>query len=130
MASEDERANGVQPGPTRDPQSWQVGMYQIQGFKARTPVETQSPEMLKPGTLEAVIVENLEGANWWGIVVESKGIRYSIQLGGNSGGVQSQTGDVESVGNRVRVSYRTKRMKTDGSYFLDATRVVQIRDKR
>jgi len=52
--------------------------------------------------------------------------RNSLQhiLGGNSGGVRSQVGDVETIGNRVRVSYKTKRRETNGSYFLDATRTV------
>lgn len=127
MEGGDERANGVKSGPTADPQTWQIGMYLIQGFKTRLQVETQKSEVLSPGTLEGIIVDKLEGANWWGIVVESNGIRYNIQLGGNSGGVKSQIGDVDSIGNRVRVSYKTKRTENDGSYFLDATRVVQIR---
>lgn len=79
--------------------------------------------------LEGVIVEKVEGANWCGIVVEAKGLRYTVQLGGNSGGVKSQNGEVETVGNRVRITYRTKRKENDGSYFLDASRVVQIRSR-
>lgn len=127
MEGGDERGNGVQAGPTRDPQSWQIGMYQIQGFKTRLVLNTQKPEALTRGAVDGVIVDKLEGANWWGIVVESMGVRYNIQLGGNSGGVRSQVGDVETIGNRVRVTYRTKRKENDGSYFLDATRVEQIR---
>lgn len=127
MEGGDERGNGVQAGPTRDPQSWQIGMYQIQGFRTRLGVNIQKPEVLQPGTLDGVIIDKLEGANWWGIVVESKGVRYNIQLGGNSGGVKSQVGAVEKIGNRVRVSYKTKRKENNGSYFLDATRIIQIR---
>jgi hypothetical protein len=107
-------------------------MYQINGFKTRLPIGTQKsevlkPEVLTPGTLEGVILEKVGGASWYGIVVGSKGLRYTVQLGGNSGGVKSQVGDVETVGNRVRVSYKNKRKENDGSYFLDATRVAQIR---
>lgn len=127
MAGGDERRQGVQPDPFGYSQHWVIGMYQIGGFKTRLPTGTQKAGVLTPGILEGVIVEKLEGANWWGIVIESRGIRYSIQLGGNSGGVKSQIGDVETIGNRVRVSYKNKRKENDGSYFLDATRVVQIR---
>lgn len=127
MAGGDERSQGVQPDPFGYSRRWVIGMYQIGGFKTLLPTGTQKPEVLTPGTLEGVIVDKLEGANWWGIVIESKGVRYSIQLGGNSRGIQSQIGDVETIGNRVRVSYKTQRKNNDGSYFLDATRVVQIR---
>jgi hypothetical protein len=127
MEGEDEREGGVQSGPTSEPQSWQIGMYQIQGFKTRLQVDTQKPEVLTPGRIDGVIVDKLEGANWWGIVVESKGVRYNIQLGGNSGGVKSQVGDVEKIGNRVRVFYKMKRKENDGTYFLDATRIEQTR---
>lgn len=127
MGGEDERSRGVQPDPFGYSQHWVIGMYQIGGFKTSLPIGTQKQEVLTPGTLEGVVVEKLEGANWWGVVVESNGLRYSIQLGGNSGGVRSQSGDVETVGNRVRITYKTKRKENDGTYFLDATRIVQVR---
>lgn len=127
MAGGDERRDGVETGPAGDHQTWQIGMYQINGFKTSLPVQVQKPKVLKSGTLEGVIVEKLEGANWWGIVVESQGTKYSIQLGGLSGGVKSQAGDVETVGNHVMITYKGKRKENDGTYFLDATRIVQVK---
>lgn len=124
-----DRFNGVETGPTGDRQTWQVGMYQIEGFKTSLPIKVQQSKVLKSGTIEGIIVEKTEGANWWGIIVESQGVKYSIQLGGLSGGVKSQVGDVEKVGNRVRITYKDKRKENDGTYFLDATRVVQVKKK-
>lgn len=129
MEGGDERRHGVESGPTGDPQTWQIGAYQINGFKTSLPIQVQKPRVLKAGTLEGIIVEKLEGANWWGIVVESQGVRYSVQLGGLSGGVKSQVGNVEKIGNRVRITYKDKRKENDGTYFLDATRIVQVKKK-
>ena len=119
--------NAVQSGPTSDSQTWQIGMYQIKGFKTRLPTENQKPKVLKSGTIEGVIVETIGGANWFGIIVESNGVRYSIQLDGNSGGVNSRVGDVETVGNRVRITYKDIRKENDGTLFLNAIRIIQLK---
>jgi hypothetical protein len=120
---------GVEEGPTGDKQSWRVGLYQIQGFKTRLSVTVQKARILQAGMLEGVVVERTFGASWLGIIVEANGVKYLIQLGGNSGGVGSIVGDVQTVGNRVRVTYRDKQCESSGECSLDATRVVQIRKK-
>jgi hypothetical protein len=127
MAGEDERRNGVETGPTGDSQTWRIGMYQINGFKTSLPVPVQRARVLQSGTLEGIIIENIGGANWTGIIVESQGVKYTVQLDGLSGGVKSQVGNVDTVGNRVRITYRDKRKENDGTYFLDATRIVQVK---
>jgi hypothetical protein len=122
-----DKFNGVQPGPTRDAQTWQIGIYQIGRFKTNLPIQTQKPKVKEAGTIEGVVVETTGGANWFGIIIESGGVKYTIQLDGNSGGVKTRTGDVETVGNRVKVTFTDKEKMPDGSYFLKATSVAQIR---
>lgn len=95
---------------------------------AHSYAQTSRQTLSRSKTIEGVVVEKVEGAQWYGIVIESRGVKYTIQLAGKSGGVKSQVGDVETVGNRVRVSYKSKGRQSDG-YWLDATRVVQVRNK-
>lgn len=90
--------------------------------------QTSRQTLSRSKTIEGVVVEKVEGAQWYGIVIESRGVKYTIQLAGKSGSVKSQVGDVETVGNRVRVSYKGRGRQSDG-YWLDATRVVQVRNK-
>jgi hypothetical protein len=127
MAGGDERRNGVEAAFGGYPQTWKIGMYQINGFKTSLSTPVQNPKVLQPGIIDGVIVQHIEGANWYGIIVESQGVKFTVQLSGLSGGVRSQVGDVETVGNRVRITYKDKRKENDGSYFLDATRVVQLK---
>lgn len=126
---EDERAGGVEAGPTRDSETWQIGLYQISGFRTEDPVQTQTPKVRQAGVIEGIVVEKIGGMNWFGIVIESAGVRYTIQLDGNSGGVETQTGDVETVGNRVRVAFKDKEKRSGGGYFLRATSVVEIKKR-
>ncbi len=118
---------GIEAGATDEAQTWRVGMYQITGIKTQMPVAATPPVNRSAGTIEGTIVETTGGANWFGIIVESSGVKYLIQLDGNSGGVKSTAGDVETVGNRVSITYRNKQTRTDGSYVLEATRIVQIK---
>lgn len=128
MQGSNETRNGVQSGPTGDSQTWQIGMYQINGFKTNLAIQVQKPAIIhQPGVVEGVVIEKNEGASGYGVTVESRGERYYVYLAGNMGGVKTQIGDVETVGNRVRIAYRSKRKASDGTYSLDATSIVQIK---
>lgn len=124
---EDERTGGLGGGATTDPQTWRIGMYEINGFKTKEPVQTQKPKVLSAGIIKGVIVENTGGANWVGVIVESGGVKYLVQLSGSSGGVKTQTGDVETIGNRVRIAFKDKEKMPDGGYFLKATSITQLK---
>ena len=80
MVGGGESSQGVQPDPFGYSRCWVIGMYRVGGFKTRLPTATQRAEALTPGIMEGVIVERLEGANWWGIVIGLRGIRYNIYL--------------------------------------------------
>jgi hypothetical protein len=128
MGGEDERRNGVEPGSTGDRQTWRIGMYQLSGFRTSLPIQVQKPQIIhQAGTVEGVIVEKNEGASGYGITVESRKVIYYVYLAGNMGGVKTQIGDVDTVGNHVRVTYKSKRKVNDSTYSLDAIRIVQIK---
>lgn len=122
--------NGVEPGPSGYPQTWQIGMYQISGFKTNLPVKTQKPETPQAGVIVGTVVETVGGMSWNGIIVESEGVKYTIELDGNSGRVDTQVGDIEKIGNRVRVYYKQKRKLSGGEYFLNATSVIQVKSNK
>jgi outer membrane protein OmpA-like peptidoglycan-associated protein len=124
LGNGDEREKGVEPDPFGYPKRWVIGMYQIGGLKTSLGIQAQKIKVLQPRkgtTLEGVIVEHNESPNWASIVVESKAVKYGILLRGIS-----QTGDVWTIGNQVRITYKTKREENDGTYSLDATRIDQI----
>lgn len=126
---EDERTGGLGGGATSDPQTWRIGMYNISGFRTNQAVQTNPPKAEQAGVIKGVIVEVTGGASWFGIVIESGGVKYTIQLDGNSGRVETQTGDVETVGNLVRVAFKDKEKRADGTYFLNATSVIEIKKR-
>jgi outer membrane protein OmpA-like peptidoglycan-associated protein len=125
LGNGDERVKGVEPDPFGYPKHWVIGLYQIGGFKTSLAVEAQKTKVLRPQrgmALEGTIIERNESPNWPSIVVESGGVKYGVSLRG-----LTQSGDVWTIGNRVKVSYKSKSAERDGTYSLDATRIDQIR---
>lgn len=126
LGNGDERVNGVQPDPFGYAGHWMIGMYQISGFKTSLAIQAQKlpiSQPLKGRILEGVIVDHYEYQSWASIVVESEGVKYGISLRD-----VSETGDVFTIGNHVRITYTKKspRPERDGTYSLDVTRIVQI----
>lgn len=120
-----DRFLGVQAGVTDTPQTWQVGAYQIAGFKTREAVTVEKLTPRQSGSLEGVVVDQYLGASGYTIAVESRGIKYYVQMAG--GGVQVKLVGDDTIGSRVRIFFRGKRLESNGIYTLNATQVVQIR---
>lgn len=92
-----------------------IGMYQISGFKTSLAIQAQKlpiSQPLKGRILEGVIVDHYEYQSWASIVVESEGVKYGISLRD-----VSETGDVFTIGNHVRITY-TKRVRAQNATAL------------
>src|SRR5713226_5766203 len=76
-------------------------------------------------TFEGTVVERVEGAQWYGIVVESRGVKYTVQLGGK-GGVASEIGNVTKIGARVRVYYKGFSGDFNGTKAPNATKIIRL----
>lgn len=126
-----ERFNGVQPGPTDTPQTWQVGLFQISGFRSEGGSVQESPKVTdRPTTMDATVIRFNQGASGAGLEVKSKGVEYGFCLFGNCGAVRTVIGDVTKRGSRVRIWYTLKRKNQDGSFSLFDVTKVQLLRKR
>lgn len=79
-------------------------------------------------SLEGVVVAHEDGAKWHGIVVESKGVKYTFPT---YSAIDREPkiigGDVEPIGTRVRVTYRNwGRPDIYGNYLAEALVIVRL----
>lgn len=80
-------------------------------------------------TLEGTVVEVTGVSRWAGIIVESDGRRYMVQLYNfdyPKSGPKVIGGDVMRVGTRVKVEYTRTEPWADNTTALNATRVIKL----
>lgn len=100
-------------------------------FAFALPLTAQSQRNVRTRTLEGIVIDRHVGAKWDGIIVESKGGKYTFPTGGDLGGREPKIigGNIYLNGTRVRVTYRNwGRPRSDGSYLAEAIVIIKLND--
>ncbi len=122
----DDPFEGLRPGPTETPNTWQIGSFQIWGFKSNLPIGSKKATVAhKAGVMDATVIEFSEGGSGSSLIVDYKGVKYSFCLYGNCGAPRKVLGNVTEVGSRVRIWYKLRRPYDDGSFGLEDVAKVQ-----
>ncbi len=92
--------------------------------KKSTQKKTQT--VSSSGVIEGEVIARQEYMIGFGITVESTGTMYDVPIETRYGSVKKRSGNIDTVGNWVRVRYSRKTPTKTGDFDLEATEIIQI----